>query len=652
MTTAPGDCVEHKITDRSLTSASPCDDSSRPCKAETSIHRDEGMRSMHTTNPMNDMMCRFRSLPSKVDLGMLRATPVSEVLSGFGRHFSGNAAKASDYKLSKSVDEIDDFISHDWRTGRVQKVITLCYIYNRYPAFIASFIAAIPLGLLGSRSDDEGTMARYSCPFIWLTFFFFWQRMRSLFRRPRFAFLDKLCIHQTDPEQKTEGILGLAGFLGASQRMVVLWSPHYFQRLWCTYELAAWCHLHGMESDRMELFSVPAATLQFLLTAVLALKNVMGAVLFQLGVPGMAPSVLAGFVVTPFFLRLPNVVSDMVKLPRQLETYRIHEAKCFCCTHDHLHPETSEELFCDRELIYQTLQKWTADELSSREPSAISGLERSSTFCSVDEALHDYDKIVQHSLQTMISRRVNTRLVISDYKDCVLTAAPTWWSCCDFCGWLWYKGEYHAFIRWLIEYTTPPLFLLPLALFVAVQCAGRLETPPKETSAVQTKTPWVLPSCSWLFIMLVYFGVLWFLWLPGLLMHELGLPDMVSDALMLLRYALLALATMYVLRTDKEVPTDFEAHAASTAGLFAAADATGGGCLQSTASSGVCSGEVTPPNGHHRMKVSSAQRSSAPDTYDLEDEILALDEIVVSPSVVSPRTSVMSNDSGDSLCSL
>eukprot|EP00929_Paragymnodinium_shiwhaense_P105250 TRINITY_DN70188_c0_g1_i1.p1 TRINITY_DN70188_c0_g1~~TRINITY_DN70188_c0_g1_i1.p1 ORF type:complete len:115 (+),score=6.67 TRINITY_DN70188_c0_g1_i1:204-548(+) len=54
-------------------------------------------------------------LVSRVDTTTLRAVAVTKVLSGFGTHLRSNAAgTAMDYELSRTVNEIDYFLSHDW----------------------------------------------------------------------------------------------------------------------------------------------------------------------------------------------------------------------------------------------------------------------------------------------------------------------------------------------------------------------------------------------------------------------------------------------------------------------------------------------------------------------------------------------------------
>jgi hypothetical protein len=60
------------------------------------------------------------------------------------------------------------------------------------------------------------------------------------------VFLDKSCIHQTDPDRKQEGIRHVGGFVSQSSSMFVPWDDNYFERLWCTYEVAAFvaCKRH------------------------------------------------------------------------------------------------------------------------------------------------------------------------------------------------------------------------------------------------------------------------------------------------------------------------------------------------------------------------------------------------------------------------
>ena len=79
-----------------------------------------------------------------------------------------------------------------------------------------------------------------------------WQRIRAFFGlRPRYCFLDKVCIDQVNDSRKAAGIASLGAFLGSAENFVVLFSPDYFSRLWCCYEWQP-C-INQMEASRSRL---------------------------------------------------------------------------------------------------------------------------------------------------------------------------------------------------------------------------------------------------------------------------------------------------------------------------------------------------------------------------------------------------------------
>merc|ERR1711998_520441 len=89
-------------------------------------------------------------------------------------------------------------------------------------------------------------------------FLLYYQHIRALFGFPaRMCFLDKVCIDQMDETRKSAGIASLGAFLGASDNFVVLFSPEYFSRLWCCYELAAFRHLQV--EGKQKITFLPAA---------------------------------------------------------------------------------------------------------------------------------------------------------------------------------------------------------------------------------------------------------------------------------------------------------------------------------------------------------------------------------------------------------
>eukprot|EP00929_Paragymnodinium_shiwhaense_P029456 TRINITY_DN16873_c0_g2_i1.p1 TRINITY_DN16873_c0_g2~~TRINITY_DN16873_c0_g2_i1.p1 ORF type:complete len:307 (+),score=16.24 TRINITY_DN16873_c0_g2_i1:202-1122(+) len=217
---------------------------------------------------------------------LVRAVDITEALSGFGQHWASIKARPEDYQLSRTVARISAFVSHDWRSIRAEKTVALMMYSNSQIAFLASLLTAVLVPILlrttgtgrtGHPKENFKTVCgdafvpknhalcgKACACVIFVIVFLWWQRMRCACMKPMTIFLDKLCIHQTNAERKRLGILGLAAFMKASDRIVVLWSSRYFTRLWCTYELASWVKLGKNFSRTVHIVPVTGAFRLFL----------------------------------------------------------------------------------------------------------------------------------------------------------------------------------------------------------------------------------------------------------------------------------------------------------------------------------------------------------------------------------------------------
>ena len=73
----------------------------------------------------------------------------------------------------------------------------------------------------------------------------------------------------------------------------------------------------------------------------------------------------ASWIYCPLYLYvLTGTLRDMSALPAHFRDFCLDDAKCFCCSNAHRHPDTGEELMCDRQLIYSILEEWIEDEQS------------------------------------------------------------------------------------------------------------------------------------------------------------------------------------------------------------------------------------------------------------------------------------------------
>ncbi|CAE8596265.1 unnamed protein product [Polarella glacialis] len=184
-----------------------------------------------------------------------RGVSLATVMNLGGRHFSPHACELDHDALSFPSDKYDIFISHSWRTSRMAKYAALLYYTSLVPAVcagLAAGILAFALQVYGILPSNYGFDAAepLHAP-LWChamggcTFFAVlvtWARLFDLAESTSSTkvsyFFDRLCIDQGDAELKQAGIDSIGAYLRNSDSMLVLWSPEYFTRLWCCFELA------------------------------------------------------------------------------------------------------------------------------------------------------------------------------------------------------------------------------------------------------------------------------------------------------------------------------------------------------------------------------------------------------------------------------
>mmetsp|Transcript_49738 Transcript_49738/g.118466 ORF Transcript_49738/g.118466 Transcript_49738/m.118466 type:complete len:263 (-) Transcript_49738:13-801(-) len=214
---------------------------------------------LETPSPVSDI---HLSLDLE-DSTLLRATRLVHVLEGRGKHLKANSlardfsAEEATVLINKShnVEQIDVFISHCWQDHHTPKVFALLIHSNlRAAVCISAIVACISaslcrIGVLPKiRQSDGFAFFPWALLFGSSTFFLIlmtWHRVRDRCSFSTQYFLDKFCVHQEDDTLKERGVRSFAAFVAASDRMVLLWSPTYFTRLWCTLEMAAMVKVAG-----------------------------------------------------------------------------------------------------------------------------------------------------------------------------------------------------------------------------------------------------------------------------------------------------------------------------------------------------------------------------------------------------------------------
>eukprot|EP00440_Ansanella_granifera_P065432 gb/GFBE01070964.1/.p1 GENE.gb/GFBE01070964.1/~~gb/GFBE01070964.1/.p1 ORF type:complete len:549 (+),score=90.03 gb/GFBE01070964.1/:1-1647(+) len=397
-------------------------------------------------------VCVLPTLSTDIDDDVLRGAPISTVMSSHARVFNTSSGSHEDYDKSVSTQRLDDFVSHDWASSRVEKFMSLCMVHNGQAASIASILAAIITHLLQSklcfgilpysRPYDPnivdftdyglhyGIWAQLSCPVVFTFVYFYWQQLKGIVvRRSRLVFLDKLCIHQVDHHMKMKGIRQLAGFLNKSDRFVVFWSKRYFTRLWCLFELAGWLH-QGRSMDSVVFVPLSYAVIVFMTVVFLSLMALVVTFGFALNnTVSMVLFAILFFAITPPFVPLlRNIIYHLRMLPKQIEDFTITDSHCHCCAVNHLDPHTGEQIPCDRALIYRTLTKWFPP--SDSEAQAADVRLPPGEMADIDpRCLKTFDDTVRQLFEKFVLVRVGPTRV--SYHHAVMGSLPYVWRAFD-----------------------------------------------------------------------------------------------------------------------------------------------------------------------------------------------------------------------------
>eukprot|EP00435_Cladocopium_sp_Y103_P017076 s1122_g4.t1 len=274
------------------------------------------------------------------------------------------------YGRSQEVKEIDYFISHCWQDGRFAKTVALLIHSNLWTAIFVSTVVAFVMSALTRvkllpavrPAPEDNAHFPWALCIGMLTFFLVlctWHQPRALLcklmRRSHAAtytyFLDKFCVHQGNLTLKQQGVRSFAAFVAASKNLLLLWSPQYFTRLWCTLELAALVksksHLGTLPLRIMPLqlakVSLVSWVCAFLVFTLYQFNKVVGKPIPELAI--LAAALLVGGYGWGAALR--QYARDRKAMGEQIGSFSVQSAKC------------SDPR--DRTWVERTMLRWFAD---------------------------------------------------------------------------------------------------------------------------------------------------------------------------------------------------------------------------------------------------------------------------------------------------
>ncbi|CAE7258423.1 unnamed protein product, partial [Symbiodinium microadriaticum] len=296
------------------------------------------------------------------------------------------------------------FLSHAWAASSWSKYLALLVHFNGVPAAMAAFLTGLILGTLTSLEIMPfASWMPILAHFVPASVLFLWQDLRRILCSEPIVFLDCACIPQDDDAVKAKCVRGLSSFLGRSDKLVVLWSPDFVRRLWCTYEVAFF--LKQNQADHILFIPLQVPTLWFLIYLVVWITRTTlyiadiselygDSIVGYLGIVGGVFLAQQLTIWPAVYYVLTNMLRDIAELPKQLHSFRVQDAGCSCCVKGHVDPVTKQPIPCDRKLIYEMLQSWFQPVKSA------------------EEALDQFNLHVRHCLAPQVERTSRPSLLI------------------------------------------------------------------------------------------------------------------------------------------------------------------------------------------------------------------------------------------------
>ncbi|KAJ1617592.1 hypothetical protein T492DRAFT_1098658 [Pavlovales sp. CCMP2436] len=306
-----------------------------------------------------------------------RAVGLGEILSHGAHIFSpGVQATPKLFARSRPVALINYFVSHSWSAPRFDKYAGLLYRFNLVPALVAMHLVALvtALGFVAGVLPPMATLACADLPGVRVPFGAYcqlagtaafvsvligWGRVMALVEAMGLiartdCFVDKMCINQHDSDAKARGIDQIGRFLRNSEELLILWSPDYFMRLWCCFEVAVYLHFlrlgdnepgalqrqssaqTAQQQRKLEIVPLPLAKFGLLLAAIYTLGPLSFRLLmlaYDVEVYGFwytaihSASVVLSCIPMSLFFR--EFAAQRRELDRQLQSFTFSEARSY-----------------------------------------------------------------------------------------------------------------------------------------------------------------------------------------------------------------------------------------------------------------------------------------------------------------------------------